>query len=90
MVAPTAMPRGAIQVEVGDDGAGFELAAVPTERLGVRVSILERMSSAGGHAEITSAPGSGTRVVLSWPDERPAGSPSYARFATASDGGEQA
>ena len=34
-------------------------ATVPTERLGVRVSIIERMSSAGGHAEIESAPGRG-------------------------------
>ncbi|HTL40366.1 MAG TPA: ATP-binding protein [Pseudolysinimonas sp.] len=84
------MPRGAIQVEVGDDGAGFDVATVPTERLGVRVSILERMSSAGGHADIVSAPGSGTRVVLRWPDERPAGSPSYARFAAASEAGELA
>jgi hypothetical protein len=47
------------------------------------------MSSAGGHAEITAAPGSGTRVVLRWPDERSDGSPSYARFAAASEAGEQ-
>jgi signal transduction histidine kinase len=83
------MPRGAIQVEVGDDGAGFDIATVPTERLGVRVSILERMSSAGGHADITSAPGSGTRVILRWPGDRSADAPSLARFATASEAGDQ-
>jgi hypothetical protein len=41
---------------------------VPTERLGVRVSILERVASAGGRAEIDSAPGTGTVVRLRWPD----------------------
>tara|TARA_Y100000815_G_scaffold246457_1_gene246107 strand:+ start:43045 stop:44247 length:1203 start_codon:yes stop_codon:yes gene_type:complete len=61
---------GAVAVEVGDSGPGFVLDDVPTERLGVRVSILERVTSAGGSAEIVSAPGEGTRVRLLWPDPR--------------------
>jgi signal transduction histidine kinase len=81
------MGHGAIQVQVGDTGAGFELAMVPTERLGVRVSIQERMSSAGGHADIASRPGEGTVVTLRWPDERSAGMPVFEEFAAA-DGGD--
>ncbi|HEV7742933.1 MAG TPA: ATP-binding protein [Pseudolysinimonas sp.] len=82
------MGHGAIQVQVGDDGSGFDVATVPTERLGVRVSIVERMSSAGGHADIDSSPGRGTKVTLHWPDERAAGVPVFEEFATASEGGE--
>ncbi|WIB59116.1 sensor histidine kinase [Curtobacterium sp. MCLR17_007] len=58
---------GVVRIEVGDDGVGFDQAAIPAERLGVRRSILERVASAGGAARIDSAPGSGTRVVLTWP-----------------------
>ena len=80
--------NGAIQVQVGDEGSGFDPATVPTERLGVRVSIIERLSSAGGHAQIDSAPGGGTKVTLRWPDDRSVGVPSYEQFANATDGGE--
>ncbi|CAN5453123.1 ATP-binding protein [soil metagenome] len=80
--------HGAIQVQVGDAGAGFDVATVPTERLGVRVSIIERMSSAGGHADIASAPGTGTTVTLHWPDERSVGVPVFEEFAIASEAGE--
>jgi hypothetical protein len=52
------------------------------------VSILERMSSAGGHAEIVSAHGEGTRVTLRWPDDRSAAVPVFEEFATATEGGD--
>lgn len=61
-----------VVVEVGDDGRGFDLEAVPTERLGVRVSILDRVASAGGAAVIDTAPGAGTVVALHWSAEREA------------------
>jgi signal transduction histidine kinase len=68
---------GLTTVEVGDTGKGFEPASVPTERLGVRVSIHERLNNAGGLATIESAPGHGTVVRLRWPvDQAPAGVPS--------------
>ncbi|WP_440708481.1 sensor histidine kinase [Herbiconiux sp. YIM B11900] len=54
-------------VVVADDGAGFDPAAVPADRLGLRISIRERVDSVGGIAEIRSAPGAGTSVVLEWP-----------------------
>lgn len=59
--------RDGILVEVGDRGAGFDLEDVPSERLGVRISIIERLASAGGHAEIASQVGGGTTVTLRWP-----------------------
>ncbi|PZE59255.1 ATP-binding protein [Curtobacterium sp. MCPF17_001] len=65
-----------VQVEVADDGTGFDAHAVPAERLGVRRSIIERMAAADGEADLRTAPGSGTRIVLRWPalgaDDRPA------------------
>lgn len=54
-------------VEVGDEGAGFEPGLVPNERLGVRVSILERVASVGGVAKVDTTPGEGTVVTLRWP-----------------------
>ncbi|MDA0180871.1 hypothetical protein OJ997_11250 [Solirubrobacter phytolaccae] len=58
-----ASPDGA-EVFVRDEGPGFELATVPTERRGVRDSIIGRMQAVGGRAEIDSVPGEGTEVAL--------------------------
>ncbi|GAA3337264.1 hypothetical protein GCM10017714_03550 [Curtobacterium pusillum] len=55
-----------VHVEVGDDGAGFEVAAIPAERLGVRRSIVERVVAVDGAAEVVTAPGAGTRILLDW------------------------
>ncbi|WP_378147512.1 sensor histidine kinase [Cnuibacter sp. UC19_7] len=57
---------GGVRVVVADTGAGFTLADVPLDRLGLRVTVVERMRSVGGEADIASAPGAGTRVALSW------------------------
>jgi len=65
------IPRGGIEVVVGDTGAGFVVAGVPNERLGVRVSIVERVANAGGRAEIVSAPGEGTVITIAWPHAKP-------------------
>jgi signal transduction histidine kinase len=52
------------EVFVRDRGAGFDRAAVPEDRRGVRESIEGRMARHGGRARITSAPGDGTEVEL--------------------------
>lgn len=66
-----AHPAG-IDVEIGDTGAGFSVVDVPVERLGVRVSIIERVANCGGVADIDSAVGEGTVVGIRWPrGERP-------------------
>ena len=44
-------------------GTGFDLATVPTERRGVRDSIIGRMSAVGGSAHVDSTP-EGTEVAL--------------------------
>ncbi|WIE53588.1 ATP-binding protein [Curtobacterium sp. MCBD17_003] len=65
-----------VRIEIGDDGAGFDPGTVPAERLGVRRSIIERVGVAGGEARLVSAPGRGTRVVLTWaPEAAPASVP---------------
>ncbi len=57
-----------VRVTVRDDGRGFDPAATPAQRRGVRESLVERMAAAGGRATVTSAPGAGTTVELVWPD----------------------
>jgi signal transduction histidine kinase len=52
------------EVFVRDEGPGFELPAVPTERRGVRDSIVGRMASVGGSAAVESRPGEGTEIAL--------------------------
>jgi len=54
-------------VEVGDTGVGFDPVTAPEGRLGVRVSIVERVEGVGGLAVVDSAPGAGTRIRLVWP-----------------------
>lgn len=56
-----------LRLTLRDDGRGFDPDAVDPARLGVRSSVLARMRSLeGGRAEVTSAPGAGTEVVLEW------------------------
>jgi signal transduction histidine kinase len=56
-----------VDVFVRDRGTGFDPAAVPEDRFGVRHSIIDRMERHGGSAEIRSAPGEGTEVRLHLP-----------------------
>ncbi|WEO77967.1 hypothetical protein BJQ94_02700 [Cryobacterium sp. SO2] len=59
------------QITVSDDGVGFDPGAVPPERLGIAQSIVGRMGRVpGGAANVRSAPGRGTDVVLAWAPER--------------------
>lgn len=60
-------PGGGVVAVVGDTGAGFDPQAVPTARMGLRVSILERVSNAGGHVDVDSHPGGGTVITIRWP-----------------------
>ncbi|KOT64241.1 MULTISPECIES: ATP-binding protein [Streptomyces] len=51
-------------VSVRDRGPGFDLDAVPGDRMGVRESIIGRMQRNGGTARLRSAPDGGTVVEL--------------------------
>jgi signal transduction histidine kinase len=55
---------GRTQVFVRDRGPGFDPAAVPGDRRGVRDSIVGRMQRHGGRARVANAPGGGTEVEL--------------------------
>jgi len=56
-----------IEVFVRDQGVGFEVGAVDSDRAGVRDSILGRMQRHGGTAVVHSKPGDGTEVELTLP-----------------------
>jgi signal transduction histidine kinase len=64
----------AIDVFVRDRGAGIDLATLPVDRLGIRESIIGRMSRAGGSATVGSGSGGGTEVHLHLESE-PGGTP---------------
>jgi signal transduction histidine kinase len=54
-------------VEITDHGRGFDPAATPPSRRGIRESITGRMLATGGRAAIDSRPGAGTTVTVRWP-----------------------
>jgi signal transduction histidine kinase len=63
---------GWVRIEVEDDGRGFDVTAVPKERLhgGLGTQTMcERAIALGGRTTVHSAPGSGTRVVIELPRE---------------------
>jgi signal transduction histidine kinase len=73
--------QGGIRITVRDDGKGFDVTGIAPERLGVRVSILERVRLIGGVAEIRSTPGVGTTVLLEWTPQTAEGPAADARSA---------
>ncbi|TIH29657.1 hypothetical protein D4765_17805 [Subtercola vilae] len=56
-----------VNVVVTDAGTGFDASAVDAQRMGLRVSISQRVESVGGTVRVWSTPGSGTAVLLSVP-----------------------
>ncbi|MFT3862580.1 hypothetical protein [Micropruina sp.] len=58
---------GSVDVLVRDDGLGFDVAAVPGTRMGVRESILARTRGVGGDASVVSRVGGETTVNIRWP-----------------------
>jgi signal transduction histidine kinase len=51
-----------VAIFVRDRGKGFDLDAIPPDRMGVRGSIIGRMERNGGKAMVRTAPGEGTEV----------------------------
>jgi signal transduction histidine kinase len=56
-----------VEVFVRDRGKGFDVDQVADDRMGVKGSIINRMSRHGGTAPVRSAPGDGTEVRLEIP-----------------------
>ncbi len=57
--------HGILQMEIADEGPGMEstMAEDGQEHLGL-LSMRERVESLGGHFEVTSARGAGTRIII--------------------------
>lgn len=70
-----------VEVFVRDRGAGFDTEAIPAGRLGIRESIVGRMTRAGGTADVESSP-DGTEVRLRLPRRATAASGSPDPAAT--------
>jgi len=67
VTAGPATSSPAVQVRIRDAGRGFDPGLIGPTRLGVRMSISERVADCGGSASVRSAPGEGTEVCLRWP-----------------------
>ncbi|MEN9606742.1 MAG: hypothetical protein RL605_570 [Actinomycetota bacterium] len=67
-----------VKIIIKDDGRGFRESRVSKSRLGVRLSIRERVTEAGGRVAIQAAPGHGTTIALVWPARGDAGEGSNA------------
>jgi signal transduction histidine kinase len=65
----TEVTAARVLVFVRDRGAGFEPAAVPADRRGLRDSVTGRLTRLGGTASVRSTPGEGTEVELCLPRE---------------------
>lgn len=66
-----------ISLSIEDDGDGFDLAGASnycplSKGLGL-VSMRERATLSGGHYQMQSAPGQGTRISVLWPRDETAG-----------------
>ena len=57
--------EGRVRVEVHDAGDGFDLDAIPDDRLGIRASIFARVAAVGGTADLETGR-HGTTVRLTW------------------------
>jgi len=58
-----------LELEISDDGRGFDVSGVPRDRLGLGI-MRERAESVGATIEIESRIGCGTRVRVVWCGER--------------------
>jgi len=62
------LPAGEnIAVTVIDGGHGFKIDAVPADRMGIKLSIRDRIEQSGGSVRIWSDEGQGTAVMLQLP-----------------------
>ncbi|MEX1079592.1 MAG: ATP-binding protein [Homoserinimonas sp.] len=56
-----------VSVMIVDEGRGFEVTAVGSDRLGLRASVRRRIEAAGGTVQVWSTPGNGTSVLIRVP-----------------------
>ena len=56
-----------VRLSIADDGCGFDASHVPPDHLGLKI-MRERAEAIGAKIRITSEPGQGTQVTVSWVD----------------------
>ena len=56
-----------ISVMITDSGRGFDTQATSSERLGLRLSVYDRIHAVGGSVNLWSSPGAGTAILLTIP-----------------------
>ncbi|TFD09643.1 ATP-binding protein [Cryobacterium sp. TMT1-2-2] len=70
-------------IEISDTGRGFDVSAVASARLGLRVSIHDRIAAVGGVAVLRTSLGQGTTITITWPRPDEAGEPIAVQSAEA-------
>jgi two-component system, NarL family, sensor histidine kinase LiaS len=61
-------PRKRVELQVRDNGRGFDPSCIPPDRLGLGI-IRERAQAIGAELTIESQPGRGTQLVVVWKEE---------------------
>ena len=74
-------------ISISDTGRGFDVASVDSARLGLRVSIHDRVLSAGGVSVLRTSPGHGTTITITWPRPDDEGAESNVNSPDGPDGG---
>jgi signal transduction histidine kinase len=62
-------PIQSVQMTIADDGRGFDPTQAPHHRLGLGI-MHERAQAVGAKLQMDSHPGQGTRVIISWNQEK--------------------
>lgn len=55
-----------LKIVIFDSGRGFRVSRIPKSRLGLRLSIIDRVEKVGGRVFVDSRPGHGTNIILEW------------------------
>jgi signal transduction histidine kinase len=58
--------KSRIKIVVKDDGRGFRPARVIKSRLGLKLSVIDRVEAVGGRVYIDAKPGIGATIVIEW------------------------
>lgn len=58
--------KGGIKIVVKDDGRGFRPSRVINSRLGLKLSVIDRVETVGGRVFIDAKPGVGATIVIEW------------------------
>ena len=62
------LPAGEnLAVTIIDGGSGFNVDAVPEDRMGLKLSVRDRIEQCGGRVRLWSNEGQGTAVMLQLP-----------------------